>query len=220
MVLCLLAKKPEKRKLVLCTLLSVLLVLGTEKLLYPLFGVAEAPSSELVAFPIQSVSYITRRQIDYIPEELRQRIDAVLGIDNILQFYNPNYADNMKACFNGDVKEILTLWFMLAKRFPGEFVYSVITASWKYFSVLSTGSTEFWYGIDHIAELGKHVEFAFTPVTADSYKLQVSASADFSSVLFSATSFSRSGGNLVASCPVGQLGKGTFYWRVQTVQVL
>ena len=158
-VLCLLAKKPEKRKLVLCTLLSVLLVLGTEKLLYPLFGVAEAPSSELVAFPIQSVSYITRRQIDYIPEELRQRIDAVLGIDNILQFYNPNYADNMKACFNGDVKEILTLWFMLAKRFPGEFVYSVITASWKYFSVLSTGSTEFWYGIDHIAELGKHVEF-------------------------------------------------------------
>ena len=62
------------------------------------------------------------------------------------------------------------------------------------------------------------VEFAFTPVTADSYKLQVSASADFSSVLFSATSFSRAGGNLVASCPVGQLGKGTFYWRVQTVR--
>ena len=157
--LCLLAKKPERRKLILCTAVGFLLVLGTENVIYPLFGVAEAPSSELVAFPIQSVSYITRRQADYIPEEWLHRIDTVLGIDNILQYYNPNYADNMKGCFNGDVKEILSVWFALAKRFPGEFVYSVITSSWKYFSVLSTGSTEYWYGIDHISELGKHVEF-------------------------------------------------------------
>ena len=159
LALCLLAKKQDKRKLFLYAVFSVLLVLGAENVLYPLFGVAAAPSSELAAFPIQSVSYITKRQIDYIPPELLQRIDAVLGIDNILGIYNPNYADNMKYFFNGDVKEILSVWFALAKRFPGEFIYSVITSSWKYFSVLSTGSTEYWYGIDHISELGKHVEF-------------------------------------------------------------
>ncbi|MGM9869261.1 MAG: family 10 glycosylhydrolase [Sodaliphilus sp.] len=65
---------------------------------------------------------------------------------------------------------------------------------------------------------GEAVEFAFAPVTADSYKLQVSTSSDFASVLFTATSFSSAAGNLVASCPVSQLGKGTFYWRVQTIR--
>lgn len=158
-VLCLLAKKPDKRKLLLCTVLSVLLVLGVEKVLYPLLGIAEAPSSELVALQIQSVSYITRRQLDYIPQELLQRIDAVLGIDNILALYNPNNADYMKTCFSGDVKEILSVWFALAKRFPGEFVYSVITASWKYFFAFSTGSTEYWYGIDDFSKLGKEIAF-------------------------------------------------------------
>ena len=62
------------------------------------------------------------------------------------------------------------------------------------------------------------VEFAFTPVTADSYKLQVSNSSSFTNVLFSATAFSSSNGKLTVSCPVSQLGKGTFYWRVQTVR--
>lgn len=159
--LCLLAKKPERRKLILCTAVGVLLVLGTENVIYPLFGVAEAPSSELVAFPIQSVSYITKRQIDYIPPELLQRIDVLLGIDNILSIYNPNNADYMKCFFNGDVKEILSVWFALAKRFPGEFIYSVITASWKYFYVLSTGSTEYWYGIDDFTKLGKDIAYVF-----------------------------------------------------------
>ena len=158
-VLCLLAKKPDKRKLLLCTVLSVLLVLGVEKVLYPLLGIAKAPGSELVALQIQSVSYITRRQLDYIPQELLQRIDAVLGIDNILALYNPNNADYMKTCFSGDVKEILSVWFALAKRFPGEFVYSVITASWKYFFAFSTGSTEYWYGIDDFSKLGKEIAF-------------------------------------------------------------
>ena len=158
-VLCLLAKKPDKRKLLLCTVLSVLLVLGVEKVLYPLLGIAKAPGSELVALQIQSVSYITRRQLDYIPQELLQRIDAVLGIDNILTLYNPNNADYMKTCFSGDVKEILSVWFALAKRFPGEFVYSVITASWKYFFAFSTGSTEYWYGIDDFSKLGKEIAF-------------------------------------------------------------
>ena len=157
--LCLLAKKPDRRKLLLCAVLGVLLVMGAEKILYPLFGVAEAPSSELVALPIQSVSYIVRRQMDYIPEEWLRRIDAVLGIDNILNAYDPNNADSMKALFNGDVKEILCIWFMLSKRFPGEFIYSVITSSWKYFYAFSTGSTEFWYGIDNIAKLGKKVAY-------------------------------------------------------------
>ena len=158
-VLYLLAKKPDKRKLLLCTVLSVLLVLGVEKVLYPLLGIAKAPGSELVALQIQSVSYITRRQLDYIPQELLQRIDAVLGIDNILTLYNPNNADYMKTCFSGDVKEILSVWFALAKRFPGEFVYSVITASWKYFFAFSTGSTEYWYGIDDFSKLGKEIAF-------------------------------------------------------------
>ena len=158
-VLCLLAKKPDKRKLLLCTVLSVLLVLGVEKVLYPLLGIAKAPASELVALQIQSVSYITKRQIDNIPQELLQRIDAVLGVDNILNIYNPNNADYMKTYFHGDVKEILSVWLALVKRFPGDFVYSVITASWKYFFAFSTGSTEYWYGIDNFAKLGKHIEF-------------------------------------------------------------
>lgn len=161
MAVLLVQKKQEKRKLLLCAAISVLLMLGTEHVLYPLLGIAEAPSSELVALQIQSVSYITKRQIDYIPPELLQRIDVLLGIDNILSIYNPNNADYMKYFFNGDVKEILSVWFALAKRFPGEFIYSVITAAWKYFFVLSTGSTEYWYGIDDFTKLGKDIAYVF-----------------------------------------------------------
>ena len=159
-VLCLMVKKQDRRKLLLCAVCGVLFVLCLEKVLYPLLGIAKAPGSELVALPIQSVSYITKRQLDYIPQELLQRIDTVLGIDNILKLYHPDNADYMKTCFNGDVKEILSVWFALAKGFPGEFVYSVITASWKYFFAFSTGSTEYWYGIDDFSKLGKEIAFA------------------------------------------------------------
>lgn len=161
MAVLLVQSKREKRKLLLCTAFGVLLLMVVEKGLYPLLGIAGAPSSELVALQIQSVSYITKRQIDSIPPELLQRIDVVLGIDNILGIYNPNNADYMKPFFNGDVREILSVWFALAKRYPGEFVYSVITASWKYFYVLSTGSTEYWYGIDDFAKLGKDIAYVF-----------------------------------------------------------
>lgn len=158
-VMCLLAKKLEKRKLLICTVFSILLVMSVEKILYPLCGVASAPSSELVALQIQSVSYITQRQFDNIPVELLQRIDKVLGIDNIFKCYDHNYADYMKANFNGDVKEIISLWFALAKRFPGECVYSIVTGSWKYFFIFSRGCGEYSFGITDFSALGKEITF-------------------------------------------------------------
>lgn len=63
---------------------------------------------------------------------------------------------------------------------------------------------------------GDAVQLAFAPVTADGYRLQVSGNSNFSSVLFETSTFTGSGANLSASCPISLLGKGTFYWRVQT----
>ncbi|MDO4510667.1 MAG: family 10 glycosylhydrolase [Bacteroidales bacterium] len=63
---------------------------------------------------------------------------------------------------------------------------------------------------------GDAISFVFAPVTADGYKLQVATASNFSNILFETTSFTASGANLAASCPVALLGKGTFYWRVIT----
>ena len=63
---------------------------------------------------------------------------------------------------------------------------------------------------------GAAVQLTFKPVTADGYRLQVSGSSDFSKVLYETTTFKSSGSNLAASCPISELGKGKFYWRVQT----
>lgn len=65
---------------------------------------------------------------------------------------------------------------------------------------------------------GDAITFIFTPVTANGYRLQVAANSDFSKVLFETAEVSASGSNLSASCPITQLGKGTFYWRVQTIR--
>lgn len=56
--------------------------------------------------------------------------------------------------------------------------------------------------------------FKFTPVTAHSFKLQVSKSADFAHVAYETTDFATAGNQLSANCVVSVLGKGTFYWRV------
>ena len=58
--------------------------------------------------------------------------------------------------------------------------------------------------------------FKFTPVTADSYKLQVAKSADFTDVAYETSTFTASGSDLAAQCPVSALGKGKCYWRVIT----
>ena len=56
--------------------------------------------------------------------------------------------------------------------------------------------------------------FKFTPVTAHSFKLQVSKTADFAHVAYETTDFATAGNQLSANCVVSVLGKGTFYWRV------
>ena len=56
--------------------------------------------------------------------------------------------------------------------------------------------------------------FKFTPVTAHSFKLQVSKTADFAQVAYETTDFASAGNQLSANCEVSVLGKGTFYWRV------
>ena len=56
--------------------------------------------------------------------------------------------------------------------------------------------------------------FKFTPVTAHSFKLQVSKTADFAHVAYETTDFASAGNQLSANCVVSVLGKGTFYWRV------
>lgn len=56
--------------------------------------------------------------------------------------------------------------------------------------------------------------FKFTPVTAHSFKLQVSKTADFAHVAYETTDFATAGNQLSANCAVSVLGKGTFYWRV------
>ena len=56
--------------------------------------------------------------------------------------------------------------------------------------------------------------FKFTPVTAHSFKLQVSKTADFAHVAYETTDFASAGNQLSANCEVSVLGKGTFYWRV------
>ena len=56
--------------------------------------------------------------------------------------------------------------------------------------------------------------FKFTPVTAHSFKLQVSKTADFAQVAYETSEFGTAGNQLSANCVVSVLGKGTFYWRV------
>lgn len=56
--------------------------------------------------------------------------------------------------------------------------------------------------------------FKFTPVTAHSFKLQVSKTADFTHVAYETTDFATAGNQLSANCVVSVLGKGAFYWRV------
>lgn len=56
--------------------------------------------------------------------------------------------------------------------------------------------------------------FKFTPVTAHSFKLQVSKTADFAHVAYETADFANAGNQLSANCVVSVLGKGTFYWRV------
>ena len=56
--------------------------------------------------------------------------------------------------------------------------------------------------------------FKFTPVTAHSFKLQVSKTADFAQVAYETTDFATAGNQLSANCVVSVLGKGMFYWRV------
>lgn len=60
--------------------------------------------------------------------------------------------------------------------------------------------------------------FKFTPVTADSYKLQVSKTADFANVDHEITKFDAAGADFKADYAVSVLGKGKFYWRVVTVR--
>lgn len=160
-LLILVRKRTYAKKLLISIVLCVSCFLLTENILFPLLNVAKAPNTEILAFPIQSVSYITKQRYLEMPEETLRKINEIIGVENILKNFNPNLADSMKYHYKGNGKAFLQLIVSLIKQYPKDFLQSIVTVSWKYAFPYSTGNAPFRSYMLDFSYLGRDIYFVW-----------------------------------------------------------
>lgn len=131
-----------------------------EMLLLPLTGIEQGPTKEFLALPMQIISYITKQNHASMPQDQLVQIDRLIGVETILNSYDPNLADPIKKAFNGDERLLLRLLMQLFTQYPRDFVKGAVTGTWKYIYAFAPGNA---YYRAYIAafEPGKNIYYVF-----------------------------------------------------------
>ena len=137
-------KKPEFKKVMMLTVLSVFLLFGTyERVLLPLIGAEEYPSSERYAIVLQQVGYIVTKHHDEITDDEIEAIESMLQYDRIVEEYNQNIADPMKRIYQiedkGPQSKFWRQYFMWYLKYPRDMMAGFFSSCYRYFYPLSVG---------------------------------------------------------------------------------
>ena len=129
----------EKWKKILIVLLVPVILFGLyDKVLLPSLDITNGSVKEMLTIPFMQVARVVTHNKDKIPEEDQEIIEKVLSYDSMKSVYIPNLADSIKDtykkdCTNEDLKNFFKLWFKYLKKYPTEYIESIVNSTYGYF---------------------------------------------------------------------------------------
>lgn len=129
----------EKWKKILIVLLVPVILFGLyDKVLLPSLDITNGSVKEMLTIPFMQVARVVTHNKDKIPEEDQEIIEKVLSYDSMKSVYIPNLADSIKDtykkdCTNEDLKNFFKLWFKYLKKYPTEYIESIMNSTYGYF---------------------------------------------------------------------------------------
>ena len=129
----------EKWEKILIVLLVPVILFGLyDKVLLPSLDITNGSVKEMLTIPFMQVARVVTHNKDKIPEEDQKIIEKVLSYDSMKSVYIPNLADSIKDtykkdCTNEDLKDFFKLWFKYLKKYPTEYIESIMNSTYGYF---------------------------------------------------------------------------------------
>lgn len=116
--------KRLRKRMILVTAASLMIVLGFTRVLMPALHISPVSSRAMFSIPFQQMARYLREYGDEVTEEEREAIDAVLSYDKLAELYNPNLSDPVKNTYktdatSEDIKRYLKVWFQMFCKHPG-----------------------------------------------------------------------------------------------------
>lgn len=130
--------KEKWKKLLLVLLIPVTLFGLYDKVLLPSLDITNGSIKEMLTIPFMQVARVVTHNKDKIPEEDQKIIEKVVSYDSMKSVYIPNLADSIKDtykknCTKEDLKNFFKLWFRYLKKYPTEYIESIMNSTYGYF---------------------------------------------------------------------------------------
>lgn len=130
--------KAKWKKILIVLLVPVILFGLYDKVLLPSLDITNGSVKEMLTIPFMQVARVVTHNKDKIPEEDQEIIEKVLSYDSMKSVYIPNLADSIKDtykkdCTNEDLKNFFKLWFKYLKKYPTEYIESIMNSTYGYF---------------------------------------------------------------------------------------
>lgn len=150
---CILIRRKDRKRLGSVFLLTVVLVLGYQYLLFNVFNAERSSSEEMLSIPLQQVArVVVLRGYDPADEDLAVLSELFSDIREIPERYRPVLSDNIKfppffksEVFDADSSRYLKAWASLGLRYPVEYLEAFLFQNYGYWYPDETYWTAAYY---------------------------------------------------------------------------
>lgn len=116
------------------------------KVLLPAFGISPGSIREVLSVPFQQTARYVKEHADELTAHEKEVIDGILGIEDLAERYDPEFADTVKNEFNkytttDDLKEYFSVWLNGLLKHPDTYIQATMNNVYGYFY---PGATN-WY---------------------------------------------------------------------------
>lgn len=129
--------KNNRKNIAVILVLFLTLYMGYSKLLLPTLGISEGSIREMLSIPFQQTARYVNNHDDLSDSDIKI-IDHVLGYQNMLDNYDPEFADPVKNNYNRyttdeELKEYFKIWFKGLIKHPTTYIEATINNTYGYF---------------------------------------------------------------------------------------
>ena len=130
------AKKKEKFKIIICSVLSIILCLIFIKTYMQAFNIEDGNIKEALSIPLHQTAYYYNNYD--LNEEEAEAISKVIKLEDLKQAFVPESVDFVKACSESvetsdeELKEYLIVWFKMFFKHPMIYVKATLNSTYGY----------------------------------------------------------------------------------------
>lgn len=159
------------RRLGALLLISLACYFCFENVLLPRLEIWPAPTSENYSVMYQQVAFVAREHYDELTEEERGQIESVLDLEAIVEIYDPNIADPVKATYHSKtdiMQSFFRVYLSWWVKYPKDMIKALLTSYWRYVYPFLEGVSYYRHYQANFREIGMGVYY----MTSESLRLQ------------------------------------------------